>query len=181
MHLPSHAKDPMFDVSIACDFIKGEFQKWKSLRHEETGGASSLLSIVVSNQCVYRTFCIWCCRSLNIRLLLHYRKNPHVVGRKQLNNKIPVSKKKKKKQMSWQLLASKPGWHLLMGYRKHPERQKKFWITEGGRERERKERDRQTHFYLTWSVRVTFFIQPIATTASNLEHKCTEMQAGAEK
>lgn len=100
-----------------------------------------------------------------------------------MNNKIPVSKKKK--ELVAFSLFTKPGWHLLMGYRKHPERQKKFWITEGGREegreRERKERDRQTHFYLTWSVRVTFFIQPIATTASDLEHKCTEMQAGAEK
>ena len=71
-----------------------------------------------------------------------------------------------------------------MGYRKHPERQKILDNRgrERGREGEReRERDRQAHFYLTWSVRVTFFIQPIATTASNLEHKCIEMQAGAEK
>lgn len=89
--------------------------------------------------------------------------------------------------MSWQLLASvhKTRVAFVNGIQKTPRETKKFWITEGGREegreRERKERDRQTHFYLTWSVRVTFFIQPIATTASNLEHKCTEMQAGAEK
>ena len=32
--------------------------------------------------------------------------NPHIVGRKQLNNKIPVAKNKKKNKKNWQFLAS---------------------------------------------------------------------------
>ena len=34
MHLPSHAENFMFGVLIACDFIKEEFEKWKSLGRE---------------------------------------------------------------------------------------------------------------------------------------------------
>ena len=80
-----------------------------------------------------------------------------------------------------------------MGCRKHPERQKlldnRGREREGGRERQRereretkKEKDTQhTHFCLTHSVRVIFFINPTATTVSSLEHTCIEMQAGTEK
>lgn len=81
-----------------------------------------------------------------------------------------------------------------MGCRKHPERQK--LLDNRGRERERgregeterekgdeeKEKDTQhTHFCLTHSVRVIFFINATATTVSSLEHTCIEMPAGTEK
>ena len=80
-----------------------------------------------------------------------------------------------------------------MGCRKHPERQKlldnRGREREGGRERQRerereteKEKDTQhTHFCLTHSVRVIFFINATATTVSSLEHTCIEMPAGTEK
>lgn len=48
------------------------------------------------------TFCTWPCRILATGLGLHYRKNPHTVDRKQLNNTTLAAKKK----MNWQFLAS---------------------------------------------------------------------------
>lgn len=102
MHPPCHAKHPILGASIASGFIKGEFRNSKGLGSQETEGSSSSLSIIVSGQCVYGNFLyLTPCRILATGLWLHYRKNPHTVGRKQLNDTIVAAKK-----VSWQFLAS---------------------------------------------------------------------------
>lgn len=107
--------------------------------------------------------------SLTTRLVLHYRKNPHRVGRKQLNNTILVAKK-----MSWQFLASvhKTRVAFVNGIQKTPREMR----TSGQQRGTKRESSK-----LSQSVRVTFCIHPTATTASTLGHKCVGMQAGAEK